>query len=161
MFARIAEWLVPDKKVEEKVIIEPKYLNDDLLEYPAMALEAARFEISRLGEIVSEMMAALDPAFKNRDLEKFKAVRAMDAWATLHDWLRLPDRVRTTVPLALQCRGTDGPCGYHRLVLPRLGELPEDLTRPTGKTLEPTDWDAFLDYATKSIPIWYVASAPM
>ncbi|MFC1681089.1 Na/Pi cotransporter family protein [Pseudomonadota bacterium] len=77
-FARLAEKLVPDRVVDEKVIIEPKYLNEDLLEYPAMALEAARFEIGRMGGIVREMMDLLDPAFRDGDLVKFRAVRAMD-----------------------------------------------------------------------------------
>lgn len=77
-FARLAEKLVPDRKEEEKVIIEPKYLDDELLEIPPLALERARFEIGRAGDIIIDMLELLDSAFRERDLAKFQAVRTMD-----------------------------------------------------------------------------------
>ena len=77
-FARLAEKLVPERKVAEKVIVRPKFLDDELLEIPSMALERVRLEIGHIGEIISEMLALLGEAFEQGDLEKFKSVRAMD-----------------------------------------------------------------------------------
>jgi phosphate:Na+ symporter len=70
VFARLAEFFVPDRPVKEKVIVEPKYLNRELLEVPSVALENVRFEIGHMGEIASDMLTTLWTAFqtKNRDL---------------------------------------------------------------------------------------------
>ena len=70
LFARVAEIFVPAKPVKEKVIVEPKYLNRELLEVPSVALENVRFEIGHMGDIASDMLTTLWTAFqtKNRDL---------------------------------------------------------------------------------------------
>ena len=70
VFARVAEFFVPDKPVKEKVIIEPRFLDRQLLEVPSVALENVRFEIGHMGEITSDMLTTLWMAFqtKNRDL---------------------------------------------------------------------------------------------
>ncbi len=78
IFARIAEKLVPEKKVEEKVIVKPKFLDEALLEIPSMALERVRLEIGHMGEIISDMLALVGKAFREGNLEKFKSVRTMD-----------------------------------------------------------------------------------
>jgi phosphate:Na+ symporter len=70
VFARLAEFFVPDKPVKEKVIVEPKFLNRELLEVPSVALENVRFEIGHMGDIASDMLTTLWTAFQtnNRDL---------------------------------------------------------------------------------------------
>jgi phosphate:Na+ symporter len=78
IFARIAEKLVPEKKVEEKVIVKPKFLDEALVEIPSMALERVRLEIGHMGAIISEMLALMGQAFREGNLEKFKSVRTMD-----------------------------------------------------------------------------------
>jgi phosphate:Na+ symporter len=60
--ARFVEWLIPDKPVQPDEAMLPKYLDDTLLDTPAIALAAARLEIGRLGERVSEMMSEVMPA---------------------------------------------------------------------------------------------------
>ncbi|GAH87276.1 unnamed protein product, partial [marine sediment metagenome] len=77
-FARLAVKLVPARIEEEKVIVRARYLDDELLEIPAMALERIRLEIGHMGEITNDMLRLLQSAFSDRDLEKFKAVRTMD-----------------------------------------------------------------------------------
>ena len=70
VFAKVAEFFVPDKPVKEKVIVEPKYLNREVLEVPSVALVNVRFEIGHMGDIASDMLTTLWTAFqtKNRDL---------------------------------------------------------------------------------------------
>ena len=77
-FARLAEKLVPARIEEEKVIVRARYLDDEVLEIPAMALERIRLEIGHMGEITNDMLRLLGSAFNDRDLEKFQAVRTMD-----------------------------------------------------------------------------------
>ena len=54
--ARLVERLVPDKPLDEKVIIAPKYLDEELIETPSLALERTRLEIGHMGERVQEML---------------------------------------------------------------------------------------------------------
>jgi phosphate:Na+ symporter len=77
-FARLVERLVPEKAEVEKVIVRPKFLDSEMLQIPAMALERVRFEIGHMGEIITEMLARLDEAFLQRDRQKLDEVAKMD-----------------------------------------------------------------------------------
>lgn len=68
LFAALAVRLIPDRVVEETAIISPRYLDDDLLRLPSMALERARMELGHMGELTEAMLAKLMLAFKARDL---------------------------------------------------------------------------------------------
>jgi len=76
--ARLAEWLVPDKPIMPDEAMLPKYLDYSLLPTPAIALEAARLEIGRLGERVSQMVAAVMPAAISGTRWQLEKVAAMD-----------------------------------------------------------------------------------
>jgi phosphate:Na+ symporter len=78
-FARVAEKLVPEKPLaEKKIIVQPKFLDAELLTVPSMALQRVRYEIGHMGEIVSDMIVTVDEAFLQRSREKFDAVLQMD-----------------------------------------------------------------------------------
>lgn len=53
---RLVEWLVPDRPLAAEVGAEPKYLDEEFLGTPVLALDAARREIVRLGGLVSDML---------------------------------------------------------------------------------------------------------
>jgi phosphate:Na+ symporter len=81
--ARLVVWLVPPRPyVPEKAML-PKYLDEDLLGTPAIALEAARQEINRLGKRVRKMVrVGLPVALTGRrgDLEEITAMdKVVDA----------------------------------------------------------------------------------
>ena len=85
-FARLAEKLVPERPVEEKIIIEPRYLDADVIEIPAMALEQVRFELGHMGEIINEMFSTLRSGIRERDEQKCDAVLKLDNKVNiLHD----------------------------------------------------------------------------
>ena len=78
-FAKLAERLVPEKPVEAgKVIVEPKFLDGEVVAIPAMALERVRLEIGHMGEIINHMLASTYTAFTQRDRGKFDEVLKMD-----------------------------------------------------------------------------------
>jgi len=77
-FARLAEKLVPERPVEEKIIIEPRYLEEDVLEVPSMALEQVRFELGHMGEIINEMFSTLRSGVREKDKQKCNAVLKLD-----------------------------------------------------------------------------------
>ena len=57
-FARLARWLVPDRPAEELAIVQPRYLDDELIQVPSLALERARLELGHMAEIVRGMRVA-------------------------------------------------------------------------------------------------------
>jgi phosphate:Na+ symporter len=76
-FARVIEWLVPDKELQINAVVEARYLNDELLETPSIALERVRMEIAHLGEHVEEMLKNIMPAILHgapEDLQKVAAI---------------------------------------------------------------------------------------
>ena len=77
-FARLAERLVPERPVEEKIIIEPRYLDANVIEIPAMALEQVRLELGHMGEIINEMFSTLRSGIREKDEQKCDAVLKLD-----------------------------------------------------------------------------------
>ncbi len=76
--ARLVIWLIPEKIEVEKVIIQPKFLSDTLIETPTLALQAVRLEIARMGEIVEQMFIGLRQAMLERKRGKLEEVQRMD-----------------------------------------------------------------------------------
>jgi len=70
LFAKMAIKIIPDRAIEERAIIRPKYLDDELIQVPAMALERARMELGHMGELAEEMLARVKSAFVARDLSE-------------------------------------------------------------------------------------------
>ena len=82
VFARFCEWVVPDRPLTEAEELdaryEPKYLDDVLLDTPALALERSQLEIGRLGDRVNDMYEAfLEPTFAH-DTERLEEIAEMD-----------------------------------------------------------------------------------
>jgi len=77
-FARAVEKLVPDRVVVTKEIIAPKFLDDALLATPTLAMQAARFEGHRLGEIALQMVDQVGPAIRSRDVGQFDELEKKD-----------------------------------------------------------------------------------
>ncbi|KAA6183679.1 Na/Pi cotransporter family protein [Thiohalocapsa marina] len=83
-FARLAEWLVPDKPLEEEaLVVRAKYLDEELLSTPSLALDRVRLEVLHMGERVQDMMRRIMPAILSGNRE------------TLHDIERMDDDVDT------------------------------------------------------------------
>jgi phosphate:Na+ symporter len=70
LFAKMAMKIIPDRAVEERAIIRPRYLDDTLIQVPSMALERARMELGHMGELTEAMLAKVKSAFKSRDLSE-------------------------------------------------------------------------------------------
>ena len=68
LFATMAIKIIPDRPVEEKAIIRPMYLDDELIQVPSMALERARMELGHMAELTEAMLARVRPVLESRDL---------------------------------------------------------------------------------------------
>jgi phosphate:Na+ symporter len=78
LFARFCEWLVPDRPLERDAIIEPKYLDEELLNTPSLALDRVRLEVLHMGEHVDAMLTGVMPAIAARDLAALQEVQILD-----------------------------------------------------------------------------------
>ena len=76
--ARLVEWLIPDRPVRPQKAMLPKYLDEDLLGNPAIALEAVRSELLRLGKRVRKMVADVMPAAIMGTRSQLEALAARD-----------------------------------------------------------------------------------
>jgi len=77
-FARLVEWLVPDRPVEEEVVIQAKYLDEELIDTPSLALGRVRLEIGHMGDRVRDMLQKILPAIVSGDREMLQEVARID-----------------------------------------------------------------------------------
>lgn len=76
--ARLVVWLVPDLPEPHPTVIKPRYLDSLLLETPALALEAVRRELTRMGSRINDMLVEILPAIINGDRHTLRLVEQMD-----------------------------------------------------------------------------------
>ncbi len=76
--ARLVEWLVPDRPLGTEEPLTPRFLDDNLLSTPAIALENARHEIGRLGDYVHDMLVQALPAILGSNRRQLEALAALD-----------------------------------------------------------------------------------
>ncbi|MGD9312945.1 MAG: Na/Pi cotransporter family protein [Desulfobacterales bacterium] len=74
LLARLVRWLVPERAVAETVIVQPKFLDIELVRVPSLALERARLELGHMAELVNTMLEAVPTAFQNRDFKEISQV---------------------------------------------------------------------------------------
>jgi phosphate:Na+ symporter len=70
VFARLARRLIPDQPVPDELIIRPRYLDEELMRVPSLALERARLELGHMAELVDNMLEKLPEAFSTRDFRE-------------------------------------------------------------------------------------------
>ena len=75
-FAHLVERLVPDKP--DTGVIEPRYLDDDLLRTPSLALSRARMELLRMASRVRVMLNEVLPAIIDGDIDDLADIEAAD-----------------------------------------------------------------------------------
>ncbi|MBL8375443.1 Na/Pi cotransporter family protein [Accumulibacter sp.] len=76
--ARIVEWLVPDRLEEEVIIVRTKFLHQELLSTPSLALDQVRMEVMHMGETVNAMLKGIMPAIIKGDRQALEEIRMMD-----------------------------------------------------------------------------------
>jgi phosphate:Na+ symporter len=81
---RVLQLLVPDAP-EAEGVFRPRYLDEKILETPAMALSQATREALRMGDIVSEMLRRSIETFERPDLDKIEAIEQRDDQVDLLD----------------------------------------------------------------------------
>jgi phosphate:Na+ symporter len=76
--ARLVEWMIPDRPIKPQKAMLPKYLDDDLLTTPSIALETVRLELRRLGKRVRKMVKDIMPVAISGTRTDLERVAAMD-----------------------------------------------------------------------------------
>ena len=75
---RLVEWLLPDRPLPKDERVTPHFLNDQFLATPAFALDAARHELVRLGELVRDMLGAAIPTATSGNRLQLERLGKMD-----------------------------------------------------------------------------------
>lgn len=77
--ARIVEKLIPDTALEEEgLMVRAKYLSEELLTTPTLALDRVRLEVLHMGEKVQQMLDNIMPAILSGNRETLMEIRDMD-----------------------------------------------------------------------------------
>ena len=76
--ARLVEWLIPDKPLGDDAVLRSKFLEEELLSTPSLALDQVRLEIERMGEHVLDMLVQVMPAMLNGSISTLREIRQMD-----------------------------------------------------------------------------------
>jgi phosphate:Na+ symporter len=78
-FARLVQWLVPDKPPSaETLVVRAKYLDEELISTPSLALDRVRMEVLRMGECVDKMMSRIMPAILSGNRRTLREIELMD-----------------------------------------------------------------------------------
>ncbi len=75
---QLVEWLVPDRPEKVEPEFGPKHLDPKLLQVPAIAIDAVRLEIVRLGGLVRDMLEAAVPTVTTGSPLDIDRLRVMD-----------------------------------------------------------------------------------
>ncbi len=79
LLARLVMWLFPERPEEaDAEVIRPKYLDEELLSTPSLALDRARMEVLHTGEQVEYMMREILPAINSNNQRLLREVADMD-----------------------------------------------------------------------------------
>jgi len=77
-FARLVEWLVPDRPFAQEAEVRARYLAEDLIGTPALALDLTHREILHMGDRVKQMMREILPVMMTGSNAELAEVRRMD-----------------------------------------------------------------------------------
>jgi phosphate:Na+ symporter len=78
VIARLVTRLVPERHEPDTVLVEARFLDPQLLDTPALALNNVRLELGHMGSYVLEMIAGLRPALANRNLNALQTIVRTD-----------------------------------------------------------------------------------
>ncbi|MCP4094169.1 MAG: Na/Pi cotransporter family protein [Planctomycetes bacterium] len=78
LFARVVQWMVPDRPLAEAEKVKAKYLDSELLDTPSLALDRSRLELVHMGDSVRDMYAAIIPAALTGTAQELSRIEAMD-----------------------------------------------------------------------------------
>jgi phosphate:Na+ symporter len=76
--ARLIEWLIPDRPLDEEAVFRSRFLDEELLSTPSIALDRVRMEIERMGEHVEKMLVRIMPAILQGSKSTLNEIREMD-----------------------------------------------------------------------------------
>ncbi len=76
--AKVVTKMLPERPEPEKIITRPKFLDNQLVETPALALNVARLEVGHLGDHVLKMLLLAQEAMQKRELNLLLELEKQD-----------------------------------------------------------------------------------
>lgn len=78
LIARFVEWMIPDRPLDEQAVIKPKFLDEDILSTPSLALDVVRMEVRYMGEQVKKMLRRIMPAILDGNASTLEEIQQLD-----------------------------------------------------------------------------------
>ncbi len=78
LFAKVVERVIPDLAVPDDAVVQPRYLDRELIRTPTLAIDRARMEVLHMGDRVRMMMTQVLPAIFQGDNEDLVNLKAQD-----------------------------------------------------------------------------------
>jgi phosphate:Na+ symporter len=70
--------MLPDRPEPERIIIRPRFLDNQLVTTPSLALDLARLEVGHLGDQILNMMLLAQEGMQKRDMQTFLELEKQD-----------------------------------------------------------------------------------
>lgn len=77
-FAKLATRLAPTPAKKKGVIIETKFIINDALNTPSIAIEQVRMELGHMGGLTNTMLHSIQPAIIDKDRKQIEKIISMD-----------------------------------------------------------------------------------
>ncbi|MCU7837485.1 MAG: Na/Pi cotransporter family protein [gamma proteobacterium symbiont of Taylorina sp.] len=77
-FAKAAIRIAPTPAKKKGVIIEPKFIIEDAIDTPSIAIEQVRMELGHMGGLVNTMFHSIQPAVMDKDRKQIDKIISMD-----------------------------------------------------------------------------------
>ncbi|MGB0414350.1 MAG: Na/Pi cotransporter family protein [Coraliomargarita sp.] len=74
LLSKLCMWIVPDKPEKVKPVIEPKFLDKELLDTPSLAMQRVQLEIGRIQAIIDKMFRDYEATSMDADLNQLREV---------------------------------------------------------------------------------------
>jgi phosphate:Na+ symporter len=78
ILAKAVERLIPDQLIPDHAVVQPRYLDMELIGTPTLAIDRARLEVLHMGDRVRAMLTKILPAIFEGEGEELLEVKAMD-----------------------------------------------------------------------------------
>ena len=74
LISKLCMWIVPDKPEKVKPVIEPKFLDKELLDTPTLAMQRVQLEIGRIQHIIDTMFRDYEVTSMDADIDQLREI---------------------------------------------------------------------------------------
>jgi phosphate:Na+ symporter len=78
VFAKLVVWIFPEKPLPDHILVKPRYLDQELIRAPVLAVDRVRMEVLHMGDRVRQMMVRILPQMFEGERDDLLETRVLD-----------------------------------------------------------------------------------